>query len=277
MKNVSIRNRNSMNKKAPSEKALEDSLHIVGGLASGIVWQRNRENLSDQSIQIEAATAGEVFVRVAKGNSSVFEKSYRVGRGSVSLRIKGVPAGGSYTVDINHQPDEGASWKKTFYSVWVGDVWILGGQSNMQGCGLLTKDFMTHPAIRAFYMDDRWEVAKDPLHNLWQAVDPVHESINGGPWDRGNPNLGAGRGPAKPLELDAAGCENGNLRSFHAGVREGTAVYPSLHDGALAVSVVFAAEESARRGQPVRMEEIFSSLSVPSTGAETLRTTASSI
>jgi predicted dehydrogenase len=82
---------------------------------------------------------------------------------------------------------------------------------------------------------------------------------------------------AESLDMDVAGCENGNLRSFHAGVRKGTAVYPSLRDGALALSVVFAAEESARRGQPVRMEEIFSSLSVPCTGAETLRTTASSI
>jgi UDP-N-acetylglucosamine 3-dehydrogenase len=83
--------------------------------------------------------------------------------------------------------------------------------------------------------------------------------------------------PAEPLELDAAGCENGNLRSFHAGVRKGTAVYPSLRDGALALSVVFAAEESARRGQPVRMEEFFSGLSVPSSGAETPRNAAVSI
>ena len=190
-----------MKMQTSSEKTLEDPLRIVGGLASGIVWQRNRENLSDQTIQLEAAAAGEVFVRVAKGKSSVLEKSYRVRRGSVSLSIKGVPAGGSYTVDINYQPDGGKAWKKTFESVWVGDVWILGGQSNMQGCGLLAKDFVPHPAIRAFYMDDRWEVAKDPIHNLWQAVDPVHENINGGPWDRGNPSFGAGPGPAFGQEM----------------------------------------------------------------------------
>ena len=114
MKNGSKQNRDSIKKQTSSEKALEDPLRIVGGLASGIVWQRNRENLSDQSIQLEAAAAGEVFVRVAKGKSSVLEKSYRVRRGSVSLSIKGVPAGGSYTVDINYQPDGGKAWKKTF-------------------------------------------------------------------------------------------------------------------------------------------------------------------
>ena len=62
-----------MKKQTSSEKTLEDPLRIVGGLASGIVWQRNRENLSDQTIHLEAPAAGEVFVRVAKGKSSVLE------------------------------------------------------------------------------------------------------------------------------------------------------------------------------------------------------------
>jgi sialate O-acetylesterase len=207
-----------MKKQTSSEMTLEDPLRIVGGLASGIVWQRNRENLSDQSIQLEAAAAGEVFVRVANGNSSVFEKNYRVRRGDVSLKIKGVPVGGSYTVDINYQPDGGKTWKKTFESVWVGDVWILGGQSNMQGCGLLTKDFVPHPAIRAFFMDDRWEMAKDPLHNLWQAVDPVHEIINGGPWGRGNPLFGAGPGPTFAQEMfRLTGIPQGLIACAHGG------------------------------------------------------------
>jgi sialate O-acetylesterase len=207
-----------MNKKALSEKALESSLHILGGLASGIVWQRNRENASDQLLHLEASAVGDVFVRVAKGKSSLLEKSYRVRRGVVSLRIKGVPAGGSYTVEINYQPDAGNAWKKTFESVWVGDVWILGGQSNMQGCGLLTKDFVPHPAIRAFFMDDRWEMAKDPLHNLWQAVDPVHEIINGGPWGRGNPLFGAGPGPAFAQEMfRITGIPQGLIACAHGG------------------------------------------------------------
>lgn len=202
-----------MNKKAHSGNALEDPLRILGGLAAGIVWQRNRQNASDQLIDLEATTDGDVFVQVTKDGSSLFEKNYRVRRGDVSLRIKGVPVGGSYQVDINYQPDGGKAWKKIFESVWVGDVWILGGQSNMQGSGLLTQDFVPHPAIRAFFTDDRWEVAKDPLHNLWQAVDVVHEN-----WGRGNPRFGAGPGPAFGQEMfRLTGVPQGLIACAHGG------------------------------------------------------------
>lgn len=54
--------------------------------------------------------------------------------------------------------------------------------------------------------------------------------------------------PREPVPLVAAGEPNGNLRSFYRGIREGTPVYPGLLDGARAVAVVFAAEESAKRG-----------------------------
>ena len=48
----------------------------------------------------------------------------------------------------------------------------------------------------------------------------------------------------------------GAMRSFFHAVRQGGSCYPSLMDGALAVSVVFAAEESARTGQPVTVTDL---------------------
>jgi hypothetical protein len=45
----------------------------------------------------------------------------------------------------------------------------------------------------------------------------------------------------------------GGLRSFYQAVREGGVPYPSLIDGARAVAVVFAAEESARIRQIVKV------------------------
>ena len=47
--------------------------------------------------------------------------------------------------------------------------------------------------------------------------------------------------------------DGGGLRSFYDAVRKGGECYPSLIDGARAVSVVFAAEESARCGRPVKV------------------------
>ncbi len=48
----------------------------------------------------------------------------------------------------------------------------------------------------------------------------------------------------------------GNLRSFYDAVRNGGTPYPSLIDGALAVQVVFAAEESARTGKIVAVPSL---------------------
>jgi len=47
----------------------------------------------------------------------------------------------------------------------------------------------------------------------------------------------------------------GGMRSFYQAVREGGTPYPSLIDGARAVAVVFAAEQSARTGQIVKVEQ----------------------
>ena len=55
-----------------------------------------------------------------------------------------------------------------------------------------------------------------------------------------------------PVDVDKSQSDEcGAVRSFFHAVREGSELYPSLIDGALAVAVVFAAEESAKQGRPV--------------------------
>ncbi len=53
--------------------------------------------------------------------------------------------------------------------------------------------------------------------------------------------------PLTPVKVEGESDECGGMRSFYQGVRVGTPVYPDLYDGARAVAVVFAAEESARK------------------------------
>ena len=58
------------------------------------------------------------------------------------------------------------------------DLWLLGGQSNMQG-----QDYVTNypsqedPRIVTFNMANQWMTAKDPLHQLFEASAPVHRNI----------------------------------------------------------------------------------------------------
>lgn len=59
-----------------------------------------------------------------------------------------------------------------------------------------------------------------------------------------------------PLAVEAGGDDGtGNLRSFYQAIRTGSPCYPSLLDGARAVTAVFAAEESARTGCAVTVAD----------------------
>jgi predicted dehydrogenase len=64
--------------------------------------------------------------------------------------------------------------------------------------------------------------------------------------------------PRERVEVTGTTDACGNLRSFYNAIRAGGGVepYPSLKDGARAVAAVFAAEESAKTGRPVKVEEI---------------------
>jgi len=62
--------------------------------------------------------------------------------------------------------------------------------------------------------------------------------------------------PSVPFAIDGKADLCGNLKSFHHAVRERGTLYPSLADGAKAVAVVFAAEESARTGKVIEVPNI---------------------
>ena len=58
------------------------------------------------------------------------------------------------------------------------DIWVLAGQSNMQGAGKLHEQFHPNPSIMMFNMDNTWQVAQHPLHRLYESLAPVHRNIN---------------------------------------------------------------------------------------------------
>lgn len=62
--------------------------------------------------------------------------------------------------------------------------------------------------------------------------------------------------PRIPIVPDEKGDPTGHIRSFYNAVRNGGVPYPSIFDGARAVAVVFAAEESAKTGKVVAVERI---------------------
>ncbi len=209
-------------------------LQVLTGLMPHMVLQRNRRDRSDALITGRSDAAGPVRATVRKAGKVVSGyRAKRIGavqRGRFTARLTGLPVGGPYDIELTVGNDT-----LTVPDVLVGDVWILGGQSNMQGCGYLADRIQSDARLRACYMDDRWDVAEDPIHVLRTAADEIH---------RGSPAAAAaGVGPAVPFGLDmlaATGIPQGFLANAHGGTTMtqwdpklgklgGKSLYGSLH------------------------------------------------
>ena len=138
------------------------------GIVSGMVMQRNRHNVAEIIIYPEKEIKNAKYF---KEDGSFKELDlHKADNGAYILG--GIPTGGPYSVNIDG---------KTYTDIYVGDVWLLGGQSNMEGVGELTSEDIKMKAedhIRAFYMDDEWGAAElIRMHDLWNAKDKVHRKL----------------------------------------------------------------------------------------------------
>ena len=66
-------------------------------------------------------------------------------------------------------------------NVLVGDLWVLAGQSNMEGVGDLVDVEEPHPLVHSFQSRESWARAEEPLHWLSESPQPVHHAIWGLP------------------------------------------------------------------------------------------------
>ena len=94
--------------------------------------------------------------------------------GRWQVRIAAPPTGGPYTLEVT-----GARQVAVFHDVMVGDVWICGGQSNMELPLRFTDDAAAvakrarYPTIRYFTVADHTAYRPtDSLQGGWQAVSP---------------------------------------------------------------------------------------------------------
>lgn len=173
---------------------------IENGLFDRMVICVNEKNLTDLEFSGRCETSGNVLLTVRDKNGSIIKgfKNQNAGiakNGLFKGILKGLKAGGPYNVEVSIQDKNNEiKEKKVVKNVLAGYVWIAAGQSNMQGCGLLKDAAKPHPMVRAFYTNDRWDIAKDPIHNLWECVDDVHVALG---YVRGKrTNFITGTGPA---------------------------------------------------------------------------------
>lgn len=57
------------------------------------------------------------------------------------------------------------------------DLWVLAGQSNMAGGGLITKEYPANPKIMTFDLTNEWRPAIPPTHNAYTAAARVFKNL----------------------------------------------------------------------------------------------------
>lgn len=157
-------------------------MKIESGLFDRMVLQRDGNNRSAARFTGVCQANGMITVRItSRGKLLKGWQALRVGRaykGRCRGILKGLPVGGPYDIELKVTDTAGnAGDMLRVRNVLVGDVWILAGQSNMQGIGCMRDALPPHPHVRMCRMCDDWDIARDPLHLLAEARDPVY----GGP------------------------------------------------------------------------------------------------
>ncbi len=162
-----------------SASAWSQELRVTGGAVDDQVFQRNATGSADISISgsADAADGKSVEARVTRKHQPVSDWTpiAPVSAKRWSGAIKNVPAGGPYRIELRVA---GGSSTSSINNVLVGDLWVLAGQSNMQGVGDLIDVEMPHELVHNLDMADKWMVAEEPLHTLGSATDRVHWPLN---------------------------------------------------------------------------------------------------
>ncbi len=152
---------------------------VIHSPATHAVFQRNRQGLAE--IPIEVTAEGEqdeqVYARIVAPGQAASGEWELVGKlraGAFKGALRGIASGGPYELQVRI-----GTQVAVVRDLLVGDLFILAGQSNMDGWGKLAGTEAPSRMVHCFYFDDRWAVARDPLCWYNEAVDPVHWRLNG--------------------------------------------------------------------------------------------------
>jgi sialate O-acetylesterase len=184
------------------------------------VYQRGHDDKADIPVEIEGLPEGAKVVAASLSNNPNQNGSTQLT--VEDAKLVGVPTGGPYFLDVVFQVGA-ESHSIQVPNVFVGDLWVLAGQSNMQGVGDLIDVTPPHPKVTLLGMDGAWSQAREPLHWLVDSPDPVH---SGDPATRAERSAqehktrtkGAGLGlPFAVAMVNATGVPVGLVATAHGG------------------------------------------------------------
>jgi sialate O-acetylesterase len=204
-------------------------VQVTRGAVPFQVFQRDASNRA--SIHLEGSSDGKAVETrlVAAGRVVVgfdWKQLAAVSQKAWSGDLAGVPTGGPYRIELRAT---GGVATAAVDNVLVGDLWVLAGQSNMEGVGNLENLPLPSAVVNSFDQTDVWVPAADPLHRLPDAIDPVHwgknaqgerERLSGPALDTWIANRKKGAGVGLPFALEMVrrtGVPIGLLPCAHGG------------------------------------------------------------
>jgi Carbohydrate esterase, sialic acid-specific acetylesterase len=135
------------------------------------VYQRGTDGKADIPIVL-GETEG---IEDAKVVSATVSSGFSMGTVSrfEDGKLVGVPTGGPYMIQTTIRDKQRTHTIQTTH-VYVGDLWVLAGQSNMEGYGDLVDVAPPNDKVQLLGMDGKWSTAEEPLHWLVDSPDQVH-------------------------------------------------------------------------------------------------------
>ena len=241
-----------------SAAAWAQEIKLTSGPVDNQVFQRTAEQNADISFSGTAAgkkvNGKDVEARLIAADSSALPGFDWSSVGKIQKlkwngELKRIPMGGPYRLEVRLQ---GSDSVISIANLLVGDLWVLAGQSNMEGHGDLVDVQQSSPLVHSFDMSDRWLIAEEPLHTVVSAVDPVHwplnaervpERLTGQPLENYVVNRKKGSGLGLPFGVEMVARTNvpvGLIPAAHGGTsmdqwspalkdREGESLYGSMY------------------------------------------------
>jgi sialate O-acetylesterase len=156
--------------------AFAQTLDVTQGLVNDQVIQRGQDNHAIARFSGTAAarlngSSLEGRVVSPKGGAEIlgWTPLGKIDEGKWTAELAGIPNGGPYRIEIR-----AGDATAQLTGILAGDLWVLAGQSNMEGVGDLVNVTVPLEQAHSFDMSDHWGMAKEPLHSLPDAVDRVH-------------------------------------------------------------------------------------------------------
>ncbi|MCZ7645868.1 MAG: sialate O-acetylesterase [Planctomycetota bacterium] len=157
------------------------SFEVDSGLSPNQVLARDAAGFGRAALSGTCAHAGTIQARLLAGKEPKLDwrdlAPSAGGDAPWSGVFDGLPAGGPYTVEARVAAQGAELGRREIKPVFVGDLWVLAGQSNMQGIGNLDARMeRPHKLVSCYALRESWERASEPLHPLIESPDSCHWS-----------------------------------------------------------------------------------------------------